>query len=222
MSKTTVGIEFQDDIKITIMHALCKKGLDYIKAEKIASDVKDAIGAHFAGQNLYFPNLRNMSIEARKIQIINLYDEGKTVREIVRLTGLGCSVIYEHIKNRNKIVPDLKGLNGVKNTNLAEIKLYSAKVLLREKIDPATCKEVIEALCSFIQKNWVGIIFSWPRAVKLSGKLITKLERARNVYEDYNKGMTRAELASKYNLSREAVKSIIRRMNLRKKETNQC
>jgi Mor family transcriptional regulator len=208
MSKTTAGIEFLADINITIMHALCKKGLDYIKAEKIAIDVKDAIRAHFPGQNLYFPNLKNMSTEARKIQIINLYDEGKTVREIVRLTGLGCSVIYEHIRNRNKIVLDLKGLNGVENTNLAEIKLYSAKVLLREKIDPATCKEVIEALCSFIQKNWTGITFSWP------GTLTTKQKRAQAVYEDYKQGMPRAELAIKYNLRREAVKSIIRRMKI--------
>lgn len=205
MSNSSAGLEFLEDVNINILHALCKKGYEFIKAEKVAANVREAIFINLSGRN-YIPNYRGLSGQSRRDQVIDLHNEGKKVWEIIRLTGLASSSVYGYIRDGNKTDSEPVEQSG-SNTTLKVIKVHVAKALLQNGVESVICKEIVEALCIFLQKHWCGIIFTFQ------GAIITKQEIAQKVYEDYKSGVSRADLAIKYSLGKKVVDSIIGRHN---------
>lgn len=214
MSNNSAGLEFLEDVKINIMHALCKKNFDIFEAEKIAAHVRTAIMTGLPGNNIYIPNLRGLCGKGRRQQVIDLYNDGKNAKEIIKLTGLASSTVYPYIRSRNEKPTEPAEQSGIRNNTLKEIKLHAAKSLLSNRVHPVTCKEIVESLCIFLQKNWSGIIISFATAglITAEGALLSRQDQARLLFDDYNNGMSRANLALKYSLSKEQVKGAIRRM----------
>jgi Mor family transcriptional regulator len=218
------GVEFLNDIKFTVTHALYKEGYDIDKADEVAENVKLAIFSNFPGATLYIPNLRHADAgNASREKVLALFNEGKKAAEIIRLTGLSTCTVYTYIRNRNRPVKATKTneMKGMKE--ILAMKLFTAKVLLSCSVKADVCKVVSESLQTFILKQWGGVSFSFPRPQKVKGekRLLTLKDRADVIYGEYLCGATVQDLADKYYLDRSTVREIIRRIKRNSKEVSE-
>ncbi|EKD36404.1 MAG: hypothetical protein ACD_75C01523G0006 [uncultured bacterium] len=210
------GVEFLNDVKFTVMHALYKEGYDIANADSVAETVKQTIFAKFRGSTIYIPNLKNVSGSREKI--LALFEEGKKAAEIVRLTGVSNCTVYTHIRNRNRPVKCNKNADMAGMKEVLTMKMHTAKTLLQQGVEGKVCKTVSEELETFILKHWGGVCFSMPRPIKIkqgehgTEKLITLRERSDLLFNDHLKGFTLKELAARYLIDTSTVKSILRRV----------
>lgn len=219
MSSTPDGLEFLNDIKIAVVQELTMKGLNDGQAGAIAEAVKIEVYNHFRGSILYIPTFKTLypGTTSRE-RIVALYEEGKTVKEIIRLTGMGSNIVYDYIRNRNKPEKGPKPLKLTGLKALLTIKMHAARTLLENGIEKTTCKEIGDEVQTVLCRNWGGttIYFPTARIVKSKTKAgvnyISKQQCCSLLFADYTNGLKPRELAVKYSLVQSTVNSILKRM----------
>jgi Mor family transcriptional regulator len=159
------GKEFLEDAKLTVMHSLYRRRQDLKAADSFAESAQHEIWGHLEGSTIYIPNLKHFG-DSRE-RVLELHQEGKKAAEIIRITGLAQTTVYEYIRNRNRLTKRIDPLMTSGMKTVAEMKMAVAKALLKRGIIAESCKEICEEFQSFILKNWGGITFNIPKRIKL-------------------------------------------------------